>query len=292
MNELIKIAGNGQWTLEKAKTDEEKLKLIEQFIADKKAKAAQAQSKPAAPKAHPLERLRPVNHLTGDNPDLTREQVAEKRSRLTSAEQAAEADAKRRRDALAANNRPVTGITPSVKPQASAPAAAVNPDNDAGLAQDIEANQRAQGRKAAWQATTEFLANHGSRGMRAVAEAGQTRNALQEQQTNIDKGIKPAVAPKVKQELQPPHEPFTDEKTGAPGTRIKQGTFHNQGATTTGKIVDTNHFFKEKDPTTGEEKMHRVVRPQVQKHHWAWDHNEKKWNHLRTTLANPELGKS
>ena len=128
--------------------------------------------------------------------------------------------------------------------------------------------------------------------MQRIAEEGQQRAMLNQRQQNIDAGIKPAVTPKTQQELLPPQEPFTDEKTGTRGTRIKQGTFHNQGTTTTGKIVNTNHFFKEKDPETGEEKMRRVTRPQVQKHHWSWDHNAKEWKHLRTTLANPELGKS
>ena len=295
MNELIKIASNGQWTLEKA-SDAERQRLIEKFIADKKAEAerkAQQANKPSAPEAHPLEEFRPVSHQTGDNPDLTREQVARARGSLTAQEAAQDAAAQKRREMFAAKNKanPIPAndtFTPSPRAQAAA-AAATNPNNDKGVAQDIESAQRAQNRKAAWQATTEFLANQGgSRGMRAIAEAGQQRAQLDQRQKNIDAGIKPMVQPKMKQELQPPQEAHIDEKTGARSLRDRQGTFHNEGATTTGKIVDTHHFFKEKDPVTGEEKMRRVTRPQVQKHTWAWDHNAKKWNHVRTTLANPD----
>lgn len=296
MNELIKIASNGQWTLEKAKTNEDQQRMIEEFLAQKKAELEQrrAQAKAApAPQANPLEGLQPVSHQTGENPDLTREEVMRRRQHLTSAEAAQEAAAQKRRAEMAAKNRPdpiVSNAPHQPSPRAQAAfATAVNPQNDAGTAADIEAAKRAQQRKAAWQATTEFLANQGgNRGMRAIAEAGQQRAELDRRKNNLEVGIKPVVQPKMKQELQPPQEAYVDEKTGVRGMRDRQGTFHNEGATTTGKIVDTHQFIKQKDPVTGEEKMMRVPRPQVQKHIWAWDHNAKKWNHVKTELRNPD----
>lgn len=289
MEELIKIASNGQWTLEKARSSEEQQRLIEQFIADKKAQG----NRPAPQESHPLEEYQPVKHLTGDNPDLTREQVARKRGALTAQEAAAEAAAKQKRDAMAAKNRPDPVVSnaphqPSPRAQAAA-AAAINPTNDKGTAADIEAAQRAQGRKAAWQATTEFLANQGgNRGMRALAEAGQQRAQLDQRQRNIDAGIKPMVTPKKKEEVLPPQELHVDEKTGVRSMRTRQGRFHGEGATTTGKIVDTNFFYKEKDPVTGEEKMKRAVRPQVQKHIHSWNSQTKQWDHVKTILGNPD----
>jgi hypothetical protein len=302
MEELIKIASNGQWTLEKASQNDKQRELIERFLADKKAEVArraEQADRPPEPKANPLEGLTPVSHLTGDNPDLSREQVARARGSLTATEAAAEAAAKKKRD-IAASKRPApTPISPTVKVQPSpraeaAAAAATNPDNDKGIAEDIANTQRVQGRKDAWQATTEFLANKGqSSGMRSIAQAGQDRAMLDQKEKNKQIGIQPtAPGPKPKQELLPPQEPYVDEKTGQRGMREKQGTRPNEGHTTTGKIVDTNHFFKEKDPVTGEEKTRKVTRPQVQKHIWSWDHGEKKWNHVKTLLANPEIGKS
>jgi hypothetical protein len=75
MNELIKIASNGQWTLlEKADPQYGRhQQLIEQFLAQKKAKEAaaaqkQAQvSRPLEPKANPLEGLAPDGRQSGPN---------------------------------------------------------------------------------------------------------------------------------------------------------------------------------------------------------------------------------
>jgi hypothetical protein len=88
----------------------------------------------------------------------------------------------------------------------------------------------------------------------------------------------------VKPQLLPPQEPFNDGK-GNRGMRERQGTFHNEGATTTGKIVHKGSSYPDKE--TGEMKFASV--PRQEKHHWSWDHEKKKWNHIGTTLGNPTL---
>lgn len=65
------------------------------------------------------------------------------------------------------------------------------------------------------------------------------------------------------------------------------GTFHGQGATTSGKIVKRGYAYENKQ--TGERGY--GSHPQQEKHLWSWDHHNKKWNHVRTTYGSPIIGK-
>ncbi len=65
-----------------------------------------------------------------------------------------------------------------------------------------------------------------------------------------------------------------------------EGTFHGQGATTSGKIVHKGVSFTNKQ--TGERGF--ASHPQQEQHHWSWDHKNKKWNHIRTSYGSPNRG--
>lgn len=79
----------------------------------------------------------------------------------------------------------------------------------------------------------------------------------------------------------------THETTGT-GTKghlppQKEGSFHMEGATTNGKIV--NKRFSYENKKTNERGF--GISPQRELHHWSWDHKNKKWNHIRTTFSSP-----
>lgn len=84
-------------------------------------------------------------------------------------------------------------------------------------------------------------------------------------------------------------QPHATMDTGTKGhlPPAVEGTFHGQGATTSGKIVKKGFSFENKQ--TGERRY--GSHPRQEQHHWAWDHNKKKWNHIRTTLGNPTIGR-
>lgn len=64
---------------------------------------------------------------------------------------------------------------------------------------------------------------------------------------------------------------------------VFEGTFHGQGATTSGKIVKRGFAFENKK--TGDRGF--ASHPQQENHTWSWDHKTKKWNHLKTTYGTP-----
>ena len=64
---------------------------------------------------------------------------------------------------------------------------------------------------------------------------------------------------------------------------VFEGTFHGQGATTSGKIAKKGVGFENKK--TGERGFASHV--QQEHHTWSWDHKNKKWNHLKTTWGKP-----
>lgn len=80
-------------------------------------------------------------------------------------------------------------------------------------------------------------------------------------------------------------QPHATQGTGTKGhlPPAMEGSFHGQGATTSGKIVKKGVSFTNKK--TGERGF--TSHPQQEKHHWAWDHKNKKWNHIRTTFGSP-----
>lgn len=257
MEDLIKIASNGQWKLEKAKQNKSDAQaMIDQFLARKAAGAATP-----APKPNPTAGMRPAQHATGANPMYTKEQLAAIRARIPE-----EARAK------------IPGPKPQPTPQQQH-TAKVTADIDKRQAEADAQAKTTQGRKAAWEAGVAFLAQHGDRGYKALSQHMAQRKALDA----AHQSGKPVTS--TKPELLPPQEPFTDEK-GVRGMRSRQGTFHNQGAETTGKIV--NRGFKYPDKETGEDRF--GSRAQQEKHHWAWDHDKKQWKHLRTTLGSPNIG--
>lgn len=65
-----------------------------------------------------------------------------------------------------------------------------------------------------------------------------------------------------------------------------EGTFHGQGATTSGKIVHQGYAFTNKN--TGERGFGNHARQE--QHTWSWDHKGKKWNHIKTTYGSPNRG--
>ncbi len=65
----------------------------------------------------------------------------------------------------------------------------------------------------------------------------------------------------------------------------KEGSFHGEGATTSGKIIKKGFAYENKE--TGERQYGST--PQQEKHHWSWDHKNRKWNHIRTTFGSPTI---
>jgi len=261
MEELIKIAENGQWLLEKAKSPEEVQQMVAEFLARKKSTGAVS---PTVPKP-PAVGLKPAQRSEGANPMYSKEQVARIRAGLPPE----------------ANSQPTQSATSSptaVDPQKKhMNQVTQREERKQGKADDKA--KASQGNKAAWEAGVAFLAQHGDKGYKMLHAQMQQRKALDAAHSG-----KPLSAP-VKPQLLPPQEPFTDEK-GNRTMRDRQGTFHNQGATTTGKIVKRG--FKYQDKETNEDRFGSSH--QQEKHHWAWDHNNKKWNHIKTTLVSPNIG--
>ena len=82
--------------------------------------------------------------------------------------------------------------------------------------------------------------------------------------------------------------PHATQNTGTKGhlPPSMEGTFHGQGATTSGKITNKGVAFTNKK--TGERGF--ANHPQQEQHQWAWDHKTKKWNHIRTSYGSPNRG--
>jgi hypothetical protein len=276
MEDLIKIAPNGQWTLEKAKMpDEERKAMVEQYLARRKA---QQEANPApAPGAPPAgsptmrqstEGLRPAQQ-GGENPDWSKEQLAAFRAGLP-------ANVVDR----AGNKQQFKAKTAQEQQMAHGQRTQTRLERE-----QAEADAKAkatQGRKAAWEATAQFLGDKGeSKGYASLAENMQQKKLLDRAHAANAKGEAMEVRPRL-----PPMAPFVDPKTGVRSMQPRQGTFHGEGAVTTGKIKSKGVGYPDKE--TGEMKYRSV--PQVEKHHWSWDHNNKKWNHVKTTLENPTVG--
>jgi hypothetical protein len=266
MEELIKIAANGQWILEKAKqTPAELQRQIEEFMARKKTTATNpAASVSPTMRQNSTTGLRPVQQSSGENPNWSKEQVAAFRAGLPAH--------------VVDKANPTQKAPPTAQELQAKHAAKVTQNLDRGQAEAEAKAKTTEDRKAAWEATTKFLAQHGSKGMQALHAQMQQRKALDQAH---ETGKLPAT---VKPQLLPPQAPTVDAK----GNRVmgeRQGTFHGEGTTTTGKIRNKGVAYPDKE--TGE--MKYTSTPQVEKHHWQWDHHKKKWNHIRTSLENPTI---
>jgi hypothetical protein len=265
MEDLIKVAHNGQWILEKAKpTDEEQRAQVEAFLAQKKAQAANPAPAAPAPGSPTMRQnstagLRPVQQQGGENPSWSKEQVAAFRAGIPA-------------NIVDKARPPAPGQTAQEKHVGK-----VTADIERGQQEADEKAKITQGRKAAWQATAKFLAQHGSKGMQALHAQMQQRQALDAAHEAKSQGKTPEP---VRPRPLPPQEPFVNDQ-GVRSMRERQGTFHNEGAVTAGKIRSKGVAYPDKQ--TGEIKYTSV--PQQEQHHWAWDHNNKKWNHVKTTLG-------
>ncbi len=107
----------------------------------------------------------------------------------------------------------------------------------------------------------------------------KSKSNTPEQQAKIDLFLKRKAAG------QPTHE------TQGGGTKghlppQKEGSFHGEDMVTSGKIVTKRFSYEKKN--TGEKGFGST--PQQEKHHWSWDHKNKKWNHIRTTHGSPNIG--
>jgi hypothetical protein len=284
MGELIKIASNGQWTLEKAvrRTTQE---LIDEFLANK----ANTKAAPAASKRS-MEGLRPVANTAGVNPKYTKEQVAAIRAGIP-AEQAA----------ALSTSKP----SPQEKHVASTQSKLQNEQSE-----DDAKAKTGQNRKAAWEATAKFLAQHGGEKKEAfrpeamgagygygTATGGENKgwnNIYQNLQTKkmLDEAANSGNLEKPKRQLMPPQEMIRDQN-GRPQMVPRQGRFHGDGAQTRGKIVNKQISF----PLPGQEgvpqdqiRYGRSNQPLQEVHHWGWDHGKKQWNHIKTVLGSTKNG--
>jgi len=111
-------------------------------------------------------------------------------------------------------------------------------------------------------------------------ELQKSKKNTHEEQTKIDDFMRRKAAGE---------QPHATQGTGTKGHLPPPtvGTFHGQGATTSGKIVKKGFSYERKD--TGERGF--GSHPQQEKHHWSWDHNNKKWNHIRTSFGSPIIGR-
>jgi hypothetical protein len=110
-----------------------------------------------------------------------------------------------------------------------------------------------------------------------------TQAALAATPSDITKPMKRKEAPTGQhpKELMPPQEMTRETESGAPIMRERQGTFHGEGARTRGKVVPKRVGYLDKK--TGQMMGHTIH--QQETHHWRWDHNNKKWEHVKTTFG-------
>lgn len=278
MEELIKALPNGQWVLEKAKkVDPEAMRQIQEFLSRQK-KAPTAAAPVTAPKS-PTEGMRPVQHATGANPQYSKEAVAAIRAGIP---------------ATVDNGLAPVPAKQKVAMRDQAKTSAMDQS-------DEERGKVMQGRKAAWEATTKFLAERGGEKQQKNPEAmgagygygektgGENKgwaamNAQLQQKKQFDQAQatgKPMVKP-TKPEMIPPQEMIRDAN-GQSSMQTRQGRMHNEGARTRGKIVHTAVSYPtgEKD-AAGQPIMAHTSTPQQEEHVWSWDHGKKKWNHVKT----------
>lgn len=267
MEDLIKIAANGQWTLEKAKlTRAEEQRMIDEH----KARVAARSAATASPQSSMPTGMKPAALNTGVNPDVSKEKLAALRAGI---------DRGQTKSSVAPK-----AVAPDDAKTRVAEAAADHAEKVRTKLgnEQVKADEKAKvggSRKEAWEAAVGFLAQHGNRGYQAIKEHMDQRKILDQAHETGKMPVKP------KQELIPPQAPSIDPVTKQRTVGPRQGTFHGEGATTSGKIVHVKRSYKDKD---GEE--HFTSAPHREEHLWSWDHNDKKkWNHVKTRLVSPNL---
>lgn len=309
MDELIKVANNGQWTLEKAMKPSTK-ELIEQFLANK-ARGADA-PRPLSPTRAPAAAaagLRPADHATGANPLYSKEQVARFRAATDQSAKGPkpvvklspeEAEDAKMRRAAEGERKALKDQRASVQEHAESVSSKL--DNE--QARDEERAKAGQGRKAAWEKTAQFLSQKGgefkekrspevmgagygygtstrdeNKGWDSIYQNLQNKKAVAAAAKGL---VKPT-----KRELMPPQEMSRDENN-QPIMIPRVGKFHGDGAQTRGKIVNKKTMY----PLPGQEgvpadqlQYGHTSHPAQEIHHWGWDHDKKKWNHIRTELG-------
>lgn len=243
MDDLIKIAANGQWILEKAKPNSAEVdRMIQEFLAQKQKAAATPKAPPTQGK-YSTAGLRPAQTNSGENPLYTKEQVAAIRAGIPE-----ETVAK------------LPGTKSAAAGQRQQTAAKVTSDMDRQQAEADAKAKTTKDRKAAWEAGVAFLAQHGDAGYKALQAQMQQRKVLDAAHETGKMPVTP------KPELMPPQ---------------REGSFHNEAFVSAGKIVNKGVGYTDK--ATGERRFTKV--PQQEQHHWSWDHNNKKWNHVKTVVG-------
>lgn len=294
MEELIKVARNGQWILEKAKkntpSQDEAIRAWAEARQRVEAGKAAAAAAPRTPPKDPMAGMRVADRSTqytsgGENPKYTKEQVAEIRSRIPEIPYELE-HPKTEKPKLSDKEKHVIRTQKRMEAQQQA---------------DDEKAQARMGNKGAWKDTTKFLGEKGGekggsvekdvlgvKGYGAGKATGEENKgwkglaAAQETRDMLDQAHRTGKLDKPKPQLQPPMEMFRDEKGNAQ-MRVRQGRMHNEGATTRGKIVMVPSPFPTGEKNeAGEPIFARRMIPQQQEHIWSWDHNKKQWNHVRT----------
>lgn len=285
MEELIKVAGNGQWILEKAKrqlSPEEQKKIMD-FIA------RQRQPTQVAPKPNPAAGMVSYQGNQGQNPKYTKEQVAAIRAGIPEA----------------TATKLIPQKTSAMDAEKEKHIARTQQRMEAQQAADDERARARQGNKAAWKQEVQFLGAKGGeeggstekdilgvKGYGAGKATGkenkgwQSMAAAQEQQDALNEAHRTGKAPvKPKRELQPPMEMIRDPQGNA-SMQVRQGKMHNEGARTRGKIVSKGMSFPtgEKDEAGKPVMGFRSV-PMQEEHVWSWDHPKKQWNHVKTNLV-------
>lgn len=264
MDDLIKIAANGQWTLEKGKTigsmsAAERSKMIADFQTKQSVKSTPAATKaPATPMTSMPQGMKPAVHATG-SPAMDKDKLAAIRAGIDRANAASPGAIKPAKEIAAP---PTHGDKVQTK-------------LDSAQAEADAKGKAKSGHKEAFAAGVALLAQHGNKGYQALQEVLAQRKMLDQAHETGKMPVKP------KRELQGPIE-MTQDAKGNKVTQPRQGTFHNEGATTRGQVVSRPVVYEDK--ATGEKRQRMIT--QEEKHQWAWDHNKKKWNHVKTTYGN------
>jgi len=252
MEDLIKIAPNGQWTLEKARPSRQE---VERMIEEFKTKQATPAAPPVAPEpiSSMPQGLKPAVIGTGANPKMGKERVAALRAGFD-------------RNNPQSVNAP-KAVKPTITPEEIREKTTASAQGKLQTEQ-VKADDKAKtvgNRKQAWEEAVKFLARHGSKGYQALKEQMDQRKRLDEahETGKLGEAVKP--------ELLPPS---------------REGSFHNEGMITSGRIKHRGIGYNDKN--TGEKRFTSV--PQQEKHHWRWDHQNKKWSHVKTIMGSPNIG--
>lgn len=246
MDELIKIASNGQWSLEKAMTDAETKKAIERFLANRKQSAgtkvetargggvwvkdnnSKETAKPSYPAGMQPAQVSTMEHKGEPHAGQSRNEIEAIRAKIDNKEEA---------------NAPVVVERKNITAEQLIPQTPATPKNAKVVAANVKPGPSVEKKPSLGSA-------------------------------------KPTV------EQMPPMEMIRDEKAGQSSMQPRQGRFHGEGATTRGKIVNKQIGYKNQQTGQYGGKMIQ----QLEQHHWAWDHNNKKWNHVRTSHTNAGEG--